>query len=158
MSDTNDNSTKGRIIMSAKHVPCKNCGRRDLPLHTNYQCAECGPTTPKSGEHTEGERGHKAEPTPTPLFARKCDEIPYPYYQIERESDGLRSVVAKISDATICPEHGDAEAYAMLIVRAVNSHEALLEALKDVLDGEGDITAERVARARRAIAQAEGRA
>jgi hypothetical protein len=27
-----------------ENVPCVNCGRTDLPLHTNGQCAECGPS------------------------------------------------------------------------------------------------------------------
>jgi len=26
-----------------ENAPCVKCGRKDLPLHTNYQCAECWP-------------------------------------------------------------------------------------------------------------------
>ena len=27
-----------------ENAPCVKCGRTDLPLHENYQCAECWPT------------------------------------------------------------------------------------------------------------------
>jgi ribosomal protein L37E len=34
-----------------ENVPCNKCGRSDLPLHVNGQCAECGPSAvPESHE------------------------------------------------------------------------------------------------------------
>ena len=72
----------------------------------------------------------KAQPTldaATPLFVRPaCNTA-----TIEHESNGLRSVVAKMDDCQICPEHGGIEQYSALIVRAVNSHAALVAALED---------------------------
>lgn len=34
-------------LESEENVPCIKCGRTDLPLHTNRQCADCGPWTEK---------------------------------------------------------------------------------------------------------------
>jgi hypothetical protein len=72
----------------------------------------------------------KAQPTldaATPLFVRPA----YNTATIEHESNGLRSVVAKMDDYQICSEHGGIEQYSALIVRAVNSHAVLVAALED---------------------------
>jgi hypothetical protein len=37
----------------AGNVPCAKCGRTDLPLHINGQCAECGPGGPEWEIHAE---------------------------------------------------------------------------------------------------------
>lgn len=34
-------SYKKRARIPANHVPCKVCGRRDLPLHVDRRCPEC---------------------------------------------------------------------------------------------------------------------
>jgi hypothetical protein len=73
----------------------------------------------------------KAQPTldaATPLFVRPA----YNTATIEHESSGLRSVVAKMDDCQICPEHGGIEQYSALIVRAVNCHAALVAALEKI--------------------------
>jgi len=32
---------KGLVWEKDEDIPCKRCGRTDLPLHYNYQCPEC---------------------------------------------------------------------------------------------------------------------
>jgi len=68
---------------------------------------------------------HKHTPCPWTAYKRmpgKCT--------IEISRLGLRTVIAKIDDDELCPEHhGHYEANAEFIVRAVNSHEELVKAL-----------------------------
>jgi hypothetical protein len=53
-------------------------------------------------------------------------------------------------------QQDEIRANAAFIVRAVNTHDDLVEALKDLLDGTGDMTAERIEKARAALRKGEG--
>lgn len=60
----------------------------------------------------------KTEHTPTPLVYRKDGDN----YNVERiTDDGLRSIVARVYEYSICEEHGTPVFYADLITRAVNA-------------------------------------
>jgi len=101
-----------------------------------------------TGSHCQGRRGeqmkHKHTATPWTKYKRmpgKCT--------IEISRLGLRTVIARIDDDELCPEHhGHYEANAEFICRAVNSHDELVEALKDAVrtlrtDGYSDFTLQR---------------
>lgn len=54
---------------------------------------------------------------------------------VEVESLGLRSVIARLRDEELCPEHGGSiEEHAVLIVKAVNNHEAMVKALQGLFE------------------------
>jgi hypothetical protein len=103
--------------------------------------------------------------TPTPWFVRNMSDTTTSKeafcerYTIEVCSDGLRSVLADIREVNMCPEHGGtAEANAAYIVKAVNSHAALVSALSTILNANPDWEEELpdwYAQARAALAQAE---
>jgi len=50
-SDENDEDTEDD---TESNVPCVACGRKDLPLHTNGQCAACGPSPAANDQRTAG--------------------------------------------------------------------------------------------------------
>ena len=110
--------------------------------------------------------------TPVPWHVIRCDNGDYTISYSDTE---LRSHIATCHEQTLCPEHGSIEANAAFIVRACNSHTALLEACKALVEADdrsGDSAlidahsqdgltddemryADAVRQARAAIAQAE---
>lgn len=73
--------------------------------------------------------------TPGPWFVRNMSDTFAEKFTIEKVTDGLRSVICQLNDTWVCPEHGGtgSDANAAFIVRACNSHAALVEALKATL-------------------------
>ena len=77
---------------------------------------------------------------------------------VEHSSDGLRSVVARLYDSDLCPEHGGTlEANGRLLVSAPELLAALEELVADPYLSD-PINSDRMRNARAAIAKATGNA
>ena len=95
--------------------------------------------------------------TPGPWVVRNMSDAMAEKFTVERLSDnGLRSVICRINDMEVCPEHGGtgSDANAHLIAAAPAMYEAL-STLVELL-GERGLYPLNVDDARRALAQAEG--
>ena len=97
--------------------------------------------------------------TPGPWVVRNMSDAMAEKFTVERlTNDGLRSVICRINDMEVCPEHGGtgSEANAHIIAAAPAMY-AALTAITDKL-GETDAVIVSVMReiAKAALAQAEG--
>ena len=114
---------------------------------------------------------HTAKHTPGPWVVRNMSDAMAEKFTVERLSDnGLRSVICRINDMEVCPEHGGtgSDANANLIAAAPAMYEALKHAAMSLhhphckAKGEYSAQPERycschVQKAKAALAQAEGR-
>ena len=74
---------------------------------------------------------HTTKHTPGPWVVRNMSDAMAEKFTVERLSDnGLRSVICRINDMEVCPEHGGtgSDANAHLIAAAPAMYEALREA------------------------------
>lgn len=109
---------------------------------------------------------HTAKHTPGPWVVRNMSDAMAEKFTVERLSDnGLRSVICRINDMEVCPEHGGtgSDANAHLIAAAPAMYEALSSILKDIekveprtLSGYANLCAMFRTVAKAALAQAEG--
>ena len=76
---------------------------------------------------------HTAKRTPGPWVVRNMSDAMAEKFTVERlTNDGLRSVICRINDMEVCPEHGGtgSEANAHLIAAAPAMYEALVETMR----------------------------
>ena len=95
--------------------------------------------------------------TPGPWVVRNMSDAMAEKFTVERLSDnGLRSVICRINDMEVCPEHGGtgSDANAALIAAAPAMYEALLLVLDDF---GGDYKGPTIDAVRAALAQADGK-
>ena len=104
--------------------------------------------------------------TPGPWIVRNCSDAMAEKFTVERITDGLRSVICRLNDVEVCPEHGGtgSDANAAYIVRACNAHEELYalaarieDALRRLPELPPTISLLDMEQLRNAIAKAEGR-
>ena len=105
---------------------------------------------------------HTTKHTPGPWVVRNMSDAMVEKFTVERlTNDGLRSVICRINDMEVCPEHGGtgSEANAHLIAAAPAMYEAL-QTLVEYLDTQvpaGTLDDwKHVFAAKQALAQAEG--
>jgi len=67
--------------------------------------------------------------TKGPWIARDCSDAFAEKYTIERVTDGLRSVICRINDMEVCPEHGGTGSGAN--ARLIAASPDLLQVCKD---------------------------
>lgn len=106
---------------------------------------------------------HTTKHTPGPWVVRNMSDAMAEKFTVERlTNDGLRSVICRINDMEVCPEHGGtgSEANAHLIAAAPAMYEALKELVAYLQDHVADEVLDNwapVLKAACALAQAEGR-
>ena len=103
---------------------------------------------------------HTAKHTPGPWIVRNMSDAMAEKFTVERLSDnGLRSVICRINDMEVCPEHGGtgSDANAALIAAAPAMYEAIRKVIEHRVKEYLDNTIEPYCSLVAALAQAEGR-